>query len=151
MDRVAPLGPVYQAGTFSGNPVSMRAGAAALEVYGSAGFYQGLERVAEVLVQGLRRLGLTAQAVGSMFFLGFGPERVRDHRDAARLDGERYARLFHWLLEEGIYLPPSPYDAACLMAPHTEEDMERVLGAVRRWLTEESTAALQKTPWEASL
>lgn len=137
MDLVAPQGKVYQAGTFSGNPVSMRAGAVALEVYSRPGFHEDLERRTRRLAEGLRALGLCAPALGGMFSVGFGPRRLRDHRDAAQLDTEAFARFFWAMLEQGIYLPPSTFDAACLSAAHSDDDVERVLEAARR-ATEES-------------
>ncbi|MEW6283898.1 MAG: glutamate-1-semialdehyde 2,1-aminomutase [Candidatus Eremiobacterota bacterium] len=126
MERLAPEGTVYQAGTFCGNPLTVRAGIAALRSYAVPGFYQHLESLTARLGEGLRGR-LLFQSVGSMFSLGFGPARLRDHRDAAGLDRERYARFFHGMLARGVYLPPSTGDAACLSAAHTREDVEEVL------------------------
>lgn len=134
MDLLAPVGTVYQAGTFCGNPLTVRAGIAALTAYSAPGFYAHLEALTDRLAA-LRELGLTYQAVGSLFSLGFGVETIRDHHDTARLDRERYARFFHAMLERRIYLPPSTGDAACVSAAHSLDDMDRVLEAAREALT----------------
>ncbi|MCE7873774.1 aminotransferase class III-fold pyridoxal phosphate-dependent enzyme [bacterium CPR1] len=128
MDLLAPVGTVYQAGTFCGNPLTVRAALAALKAYSQPGFYARLESLTERLA-GLRELGITYQAVGSLFSLGFGPPRLRDERDTAQLDRDRYARFFHGMLARGVYLPPSTGDAACVSAAHTLEEMDRVLEA----------------------
>ena len=130
MQQVAPVGPVYQAGTYCGNPVSVRAAVAALDLAATPGLYQGLAALSRRLGEGLSRLpGLRGQAVGSMFSIGFGPRRLVDHRDAQGLDTEAFAAFFHGMLDRGIYLPPSTFDAACLSAVHTEEEVDRVLEA----------------------
>lgn len=127
MANLAPRGPVYQAGTFSGNPVTVRAAIAALTLYRQPGLLEGIEGLARRLAEGWRSLGLVVGQVGSMFSVGFGVEGLRDHRDAERLDTERFAKFFHGLLSRGVYLPPSCHDAACLSAAHTEDDVDRVL------------------------
>ncbi|MGE0489752.1 MAG: aspartate aminotransferase family protein [Vulcanimicrobiota bacterium] len=143
MQRLAPLGPVYQAGTFCGNPVTMRAGIAALTEYLKPGFYQRLDRLGERLCQGLAEIDqrMVVQRVGSMFSVGFGPSRLRDHRDARRLDARLFGQFFHALLAAGIYLPPSTWDAACVSWAHTEADLDEVLErAANAW-----NAAVQRT------
>lgn len=134
MDLLAPVGTVYQAGTFCGNPLTVRAALAALEAYSQPGFYARLEALTDQLA-GLRELGVTYQAVGSLFSIGFGPSKLHDERDTAQLDRKRYARFFHGMLERGIYLPPSTGDAACVSAAHTPAEMDRVLEAAREVLT----------------
>lgn len=135
MRHVAPTGPVYQAGTYCGNPVSVRAAVAALDLAAAPGLYQGLESLATRLVDGLKAIpGVLVQNVGSMFSIGFGPDRLYDHEDARRLDVEAFAAFFHGMLERGIYLPPSTFDAACLSAVHTEAEVDRVIEAAREVL-----------------
>lgn len=129
MRQVAPLGPVYQAGTFCGNPITVRAGVAALREYARAGFYEELGAKTEKLCEGLRQLFPDAYvpAVGGMFGFGFGVSMLRDHRDAQGLDSEKFARFFHLALEEGVYFPPSTFDAASLSQAHSETDLEEIL------------------------
>ena len=135
MRHVAPEGPMYQAGTYCGNPVSVRAAVATLELAASPGVYEGLEVLSRRLVDGLSGLpGLLVQSVGSMFSLGFGPARLVDHEDARRLDTAAFAAFFHGMLDRGIYLPPSTHDAACLSAVHTAEEIDRVIEAAREVL-----------------
>ncbi len=143
MRQVAPTGPVYQAGTYCGNPVSVRAALAALELAAAPGLYEGLEALSQRLVRGLQQVpGLLVQAVGSMFSIGFGPARLFDHRDARNLDTAAFAAFFQGMLERGIYLPPSTFDAACLSAVHTEAEVDRVVQAAR----EVVQAGLERTP-----
>lgn len=134
MDRLAPLGTVYQAGTFSGNPATVRTGLALLRELTQAGVYEQLEERTGFLCGELRSLGLTVGRVGAMFSLGFGPNELRDHRDAARLDKGRFAAFFHACLSQGIYLPPSTVDAACLTLSHTPADLEAAVRVFRRAL-----------------
>jgi glutamate-1-semialdehyde 2,1-aminomutase len=136
MDLLAPVGTVYQAGTFCGNPLTVRAGIAALTAYSQPGFYDHLEALTDRLGSLLHRLGVTYQKAGSLFSLGFGVREIRDDRDAARVDRELYARFFHGMLERGIYLPPSTGDAACVSSAHTLEEMERVADAASEVLTQ---------------
>lgn len=134
MKRVAPLGPVYQAGTFCGNPLTVRAGIAALREYARPGFFEELTAKTERLCLGLRRLFPQAHvpAVGGMFGFGFGVSQLRDHRDARGLDSEKFARFFHLALEEGVYFPPSTFDAASLSQAHTDSDIEEILTRLAR-------------------
>ena len=136
MEQVSPLGPIYQAGTFCGNPVTMRAGSAALKLYSEPGFYQRLEGLAEQLVAGLSKIEpeLLIQRVGAMFSLGFGCQRLVDHRDAHRLDTKRFSRFFHALLAQGVYLPPSTWDAAAISSAHDENEISEILERVSRAL-----------------
>ncbi|MGI5843179.1 MAG: aspartate aminotransferase family protein [Candidatus Xenobium sp.] len=143
MRQVAPTGPVYQAGTYCGNPVSVRAAVAAMELAAAPGVYEDLEALASRLVAGLSEIpGLLVQNVGSMFSLGFGPERLEDHRDAARLQTRTFALFFHEMLARGVYLPPSTFDAACLATVHTAEEVDQVIQAA----AEAVPVALERTP-----
>lgn len=139
MEKVAPLGPVYQAGTLSGNPLAMASGLATLEILEkNPGLYQALEGLGRRLEEGLNALlketGIpgTVNRVGSMITLFFAEGPVRTFSDAKRTDTERFKKVFHALLEEGIYWPPSNFEAAFLSVAHTEEDIDRTLEAFRK-------------------
>lgn len=134
MRRVAPVGPVYQAGTFCGNPVTVRAGIATMREYAKPGFFEELTSKTELLCQGLRKLFPQAHipAVGGMFGFGFGVSQLRDHRDAQGLDSEKFARFFHLALKEGVYFPPSTFDAAGLSQAHSEGDIEEIFNRLSR-------------------
>ncbi|HXF70538.1 MAG TPA: glutamate-1-semialdehyde 2,1-aminomutase [Thermoflexus sp.] len=136
MDLAAPLGPVYQAGTLSGNPLSMIAGRATLEQLTPA-LYQQLEERSAHLAEGLRdaaeRAGVPVRIhrVGSMLSVFFTEREVVDYATAASTDRARYARFFHAMLQRGIYLPPSPLEAWFVSAAHTEAHIERTIRAAR--------------------
>ena len=134
MRRVAPLGPVYQAGTFCGNPLTVRASIAALREYARPETFAHLSARTERFCLGLREIFPEACVswCGGMFGFGFGVERLRDHTDARRLDVEKFARFFHAALAEGVYFPPSTFDAASLSTAHSEEDLELALERLRR-------------------
>lgn len=144
MSRLAPLGPVYQAGTLSGNPLAVAAGLATLEQLREPGVYERLEELGAELQRGLsgalERHGLSGcvSRVGSMWTLFFGVERVRDLPTVQRCDAALFARFFRGMLEQGIYLPPSAFEAAFISLAHGESDIEltvraadRVIGALR--------------------
>lgn len=134
MKRVAPLGAVYQAGTFCGNPITVRAAIAAMEIYSDPETYATLTARTERLCQGLREIFPQAHVpmMGGMFGFGFGVDQLRDHRDALRLDSQKFAAFFHAALSEGIYFPPSTFDAAALSTAHSEADIEQALAGLRR-------------------
>lgn len=140
MERVAPLGPVYQAGTLSGNPVAVSAGLATLERLDDA-VYEKLEALGARLEAGLRdaiaTVEVTAcvQRVGSMITLFFHSGPVRSWTDAAAADKERFARFHAGLLSRGIYWPASQFEAAFISAAHTEADIDRTVAAAREALT----------------
>jgi glutamate-1-semialdehyde 2,1-aminomutase len=136
MRRIAPDGPVYQAGTLSGNPLAMAAGMAALShLRRNPGIYGKLERLGARLEAGYRRLldgrleSLSWNRVGSMATLFFSAGPVTGWGRAAMADRDRFARYFHGMLERGIYLPPSPFEAAFISAAHTEADIDRTVEA----------------------
>jgi glutamate-1-semialdehyde 2,1-aminomutase len=137
MEMVAPVGPVYQAGTLSGNPLAMTAGLATLRVLSRPGIYQQLERAGAALEAGLveaaREAGVPVccQRVGSLLTLFFQEGPVRCWEDAARSDTGRYARFFHALLEQGVYFPPSQFEACFLSLAHGQEELESTLAAAR--------------------
>jgi glutamate-1-semialdehyde 2,1-aminomutase len=133
MQRLAPLGDVYQAGTFSGNPLSMAAGLATLtelERLGLDGLGKEGERVARALgdVAHDRRAGIV-QGVGSLFQLYLTEGKVRDAAAARRADGARFLRLHAALLEQGVYLPPSQWETCFLSLAHAREDIDRTVEA----------------------
>ncbi|MEJ2540402.1 MAG: glutamate-1-semialdehyde 2,1-aminomutase [Gemmatimonadota bacterium] len=141
MEGVAPVGPVYQAGTLSGNPLATAAGNAMLgHQQAHPEVYERLEALGLLLDEGFQELirstGLPLHwtRVGAMAGLAFTPEPVTDWETASRADTERFGRFFHGMLQEGIYLAPSAYEALFLSAAHTEADMERLLSASRRVL-----------------
>jgi glutamate-1-semialdehyde 2,1-aminomutase len=131
MDQLAPLGPVYQAGTLSGNPLAMAAGIAALEMLDEAPPYERLERlgrqVRDALAAACRAKGLPAQVpqTGSMFCLFFTEAPVRDYAGALAADAQRFARFFHGCLEAGVFLPPSAYETAFLSTAHEGAAVDR--------------------------
>ena len=138
MEQLAPRGAVYQAGTLSGNPLAVAAGLATLDTLRETpGAYDRLERLGaraeEVLRQALAaaRTPACVSRVGSMLTLFFGVERVRDYGDARRADTAAFARFFHGMLAEGVYLPPSQFEAMFLSLAHTEADIDRLGRAAR--------------------
>ncbi|RMD85967.1 MAG: glutamate-1-semialdehyde-2,1-aminomutase [Candidatus Dadabacteria bacterium] len=136
MDQVAPAGPVYQAGTLSGNPLAVRAGLTTLELLATEPPYERLDLLGERLENGLRQaLGNRrgcVQRVGSMLTVFFGVDRVENYDDALRADTRRFAAFFRALLEEGIWIPPSQFEAWFLSAAHTEEDVDKTVAAAER-------------------
>ncbi len=140
MDHVAPLGPVYQAGTLAGNPLAMRAGIAALKQLTKTGLYDEMTQLARRLVFGLRAeladAGIPAQinAVGSLSTIFFTPGPVRNYADAKRSDTKRYAKFFREMLDRGIFLAPSQFEAAFVSAVHTSQDIDRTLAAAHESL-----------------
>ncbi len=140
MDLVAPAGPVYQAGTLSGNPLAMRAGLGTLAELEKPGVWEALEARARDLATGLESVVLDTDLpacvsrVGTMLTLFFTPETPRDWESVAGCDRERYAGFFHKMLEAGVYLPPSPFEAWFLSTAHTEDLIRATLRAAREAL-----------------
>jgi glutamate-1-semialdehyde 2,1-aminomutase len=136
MERLAPVGPVYQAGTLSGNPVAVAAGIAALDLAKELQPYSALDETAIALAEGLterlseRGFAITVNRTGSMLSPFFAAGPVGDFAGAKAADHERYARLFHHLLDRGVWLPPSGYELWTLGTEHGEAEIEQVLGAV---------------------
>jgi glutamate-1-semialdehyde 2,1-aminomutase len=136
MDMIAPLGPVYQAGTLSGNPLAMAAGIATLrELKTRPGVYQQLEKRSAALVDGVlaaakkKGVPLTANRVGSMFTWFFQPGQVHDWDTAAKSDTQAFGEFHRAMLEQGIYLPPSQYEAMFMSAAHSEADIQQTIAA----------------------
>ncbi len=137
MDLVAPLGPVYQAGTLAGNPLAMCAGIATLKQLTSPGLYEGIHDRARRLVVGLRHAltdaGIPAEvnSIGSLSTVFFAPEPVHNYADARRSDTKRYAHFFREMLERGVFMAPSQFEAAFVSAAHTAADIDQTLAAAR--------------------
>src|SRR5215472_6564825 len=140
MNHVAPLGPVYQAGTLAGNPLAMRAGIAALNQLTRLGLYEGVAQLADRLVSGLRAelaaAGIPSQvnAVGSLATVFFAQGPVKNYADAKLSDTKRYGRFFREMLARRIFLAPSQFEAAFLSVAHTVADIDRTLSAAREAL-----------------
>jgi glutamate-1-semialdehyde 2,1-aminomutase len=135
MELVAPLGPVYQAGTLSGNPLAMAAGIEALSILSEPGTYKKLDMRTKMLAQGLERaaakagVSLSVARAGSMLTPFFNVRDVTDYDSALSSDTALYARFFNHMLEQGIYLPPSQFEAVFTSLAHTREDIEKTLAA----------------------
>jgi glutamate-1-semialdehyde 2,1-aminomutase len=140
MNNVAPLGPVYQAGTLAGNPLAMSAGIATLKELAKPGVYEGISANARKLVHGLKNAlagaGIAAQvnSIGSLATIFFTAEPVTDYNGAKRSDTKMYARYFRKMLNRGIFLAPSQFEAAFVSASHTAEDIERTIEAAGKVL-----------------
>lgn len=140
MELVAPLGPVYQAGTLSGNPLAMTAGLETLKIVSRPGVYESLEEKTDALCRGLdqaaREAGIpvTTNRVGSMFTMFFTDREVVDFDTAKTSDTGRFGLFFRGMLEEGVYLAPSQFEAAFMSLAHSQEDIERTVEAGRKVL-----------------
>jgi glutamate-1-semialdehyde 2,1-aminomutase len=130
MDELAPVGPVYQAGTLSGNPLATAAGLSVLRRLRDPGVYGELERLGARLEAGLAPFG-RVQRVGAMLTLFATDAEVRDFEGAQRCDAERYAALFRRLLAEGIYVAPSQFEAMFVSLAHSDGDVDRTIAAVQ--------------------
>jgi|GEM_PF-4140 len=141
MEMVAPLGPMYQAGTLSGNPLSMTAGIETLKVLAEPGTYERLEEKSARLAEGLRAAAEATRApvfqtrVGSMFCTFFANESVVDYASAKRSDTNRYALFFRAMLENGVYLAPSQFEAGFLSLAHSDQDIDRTVEAAEAALS----------------
>ena len=137
MEKIAPLGPVYQAGTLSGNPVAVAAGLATLKLVEQPGFCERVEATTRSLVDGLqaeaKKAGVvfSAQSIGSMFGLYFRASPPRSFAEVMQCDRERFNRFFHAMLERGVYLAPSAYEAGFVSAAHGADEIEATLFAAR--------------------
>lgn len=138
MELVSPVGPVYQAGTLSGNPLAVRAGLATLRTLQNDPPYERLELLGASLQKGLQEIleesgmpGGSINRVGSMITLFLTEERVTSFKSAVSSDTTRFARFFHGMLDASIYLPPSQFEALFLSAVHSDEDIQRTIEAAR--------------------
>jgi glutamate-1-semialdehyde 2,1-aminomutase len=135
MEQLAPVGPVYQAGTLAGNPVAVAAGIATLDLARETNPYPGLERTADALVAGLtdafwaREIPTFIDRAGSLFSVFFSEGPIHDLDAAKAADHERYARFFHHLLDRGVALPPSGYELWTLGTAHGDAEVAQILDA----------------------
>jgi glutamate-1-semialdehyde 2,1-aminomutase len=140
LELIAPLGPVYQAGTLSGNPLAMRAGLAMLPHLEAPGFHQSLNKKAERLACGLRKAlsdaGVAGEVnvAGSLLTLFFSSGAIRNYADAKKSDAARFAAFFQGMLSHGIFLPPSQFEALFVSAAHSDADIDRAIDAARETL-----------------
>jgi glutamate-1-semialdehyde 2,1-aminomutase len=142
MKHILPAGPVFQAGTLSGNPLAMAAGLATLQELRDHPPYAQLERFGKLLAEGLSQAATDAKIphqlarVGSMWTLFFSAEPVEDYDSARKSNTERFARFFWAMLERGIYLPCSQFEAAFLSAAHSEQHVAQTVAAARDAMAE---------------
>ncbi|ADM99606.1 glutamate-1-semialdehyde 2,1-aminomutase [Dickeya dadantii] len=139
MEALAPTGPVYQAGTLSGNPIAMAAGFACLSEVAKPGVHQKLTELTTQLAEGLlaaaktQQIPLVVNHVGAMFGIFFtDADRVTCYQDVLKCDVERFKRFFHMMLEEGVYLAPSAFEAGFMSLAHSQQDIEHTVDAARR-------------------
>ena len=137
MEQIAPSGPIYQAGTLSGNPVAMAAGLAMLELLQEPGFHDALAKKTRTLTDGMQQVAdeagvpFSTHRVGGMFGLFFTGETVTRFAQATAVDVALFTRFFHGMLERGIYLAPSAFEAGFMSSAHSEQDIEQTLTAAR--------------------
>jgi glutamate-1-semialdehyde 2,1-aminomutase len=143
MDQLAPVGPVYQAGTLSGNPLAMAAGIATLSMIKSdPGLYDRIQQTARTVARGLvdaadvAEVPMVAAAIGGLAGFFFSDEDVDDYEKARATDGDRYARLFQAMLANGVYLPPSRFEALFVSTAHTDEYIDRFVDVAHRVMME---------------
>jgi glutamate-1-semialdehyde 2,1-aminomutase len=134
MECLAPLGPVYQAGTLSGNPVAMAAGLKTLELIAQPGFYEALSAKTEKLTTGLKEqarqagIALTTHSVGGMFGLFFSElPQITTYAQVMQCDQALFKRFFHAMLAAGVYLAPSAFEAGFVSAAHSDDDLDKTL------------------------
>jgi glutamate-1-semialdehyde 2,1-aminomutase len=138
MEKIAPLGPVYQAGTLSGNPVAVAAGLATLKLIQAPGFFEQLAAATRSLCDGLvhcaqqRKVAFSAEAVGGMFGLYFRASPPSSYAEVMQCDKEAFNRFFHMMLAEGVYLAPSAYEAGFVSSAHGAAEIERTVAAARK-------------------
>jgi glutamate-1-semialdehyde 2,1-aminomutase len=143
MEKIAPLGPVYQAGTLSGNPVAVAAGIATLKIVQEKGFVEKVEATTQSLVDGLlaeaKKAGVkfAAQSIGSMFGVYFAEKPPRSFAEVMQCDRERFNRFFHEMLSRGVYLAPSAYEAGFVSGAHGKADIDETLAAAREAFKQE--------------
>ncbi len=139
MDYLAPVGPVYQAGTLSGNPLAMAAGIATLKAVRAPGFYETLAQKTQMLVDGLKAaasacaIPLQAKALGGMFgFCLTDNASIKNQADVAASDDDMFRRFYHAMLAEGVYFAPSRFEAVFVSSAHSEDDIQKTINAAKR-------------------
>ena len=139
MQALAPLGPVYQAGTLSGNPVAVAAGLATLKLVQAQGFFDELAAATRALTEGLtaaaraRGAAFSAQAVGGMFGIYFRMTPPQSYAEVMQGDAQAFKRFFHAMLEHGIYFAPSAFEAGFVSSAHGRDEIETTIAAARRY------------------
>jgi len=139
MNLIAPLGPVYQAGTLSGNPLAVAAGLATLQQLSRHGTYQTLEKKGKYLAESFAKVlakyktKATVNRAGSMMTVFFGVARVSNADEARQCDREKFARFFHGMLERGVYLPPAPFEAMMISLSHSNAALHKTVAAFESW------------------
>ena len=139
MEKIAPLGPVYQAGTLSGNPVAVAAGLATLKLVQAPGFYESLARKTATLCDGLvgaakkHDVAFSAQSVGGMFGLYFRSDCPQSYAEVMECDKDAFNRFFHAMLDAGHYFAPSAFEAGFISAAHSDADIAETVAAADRW------------------
>merc|ERR1712078_639121 len=142
MQQVAPAGPMYQAGTLSGNPLAMTAGIETMKKLSQDGVYKELERKSQKLVEGIMEAGkkhghsIQGDWAGGMFGWYFSDEKVRNFAEAAKSDGEKFGKWHRIMLERGVYLAPSMYEAGFMSCSHTDEDIEKTIAVADEVLSQ---------------
>jgi glutamate-1-semialdehyde 2,1-aminomutase len=137
MEQIAPSGPIYQAGTLSGNPVAMASGLAMLELIQAPNFHEQLAARTRLLTDGLQSVAdgesvaFSTNRVGGMFGLFFSAEEVRSYAQATAADTARFTRFFQGMLRRGVYLAPSAFEAGFMSSAHSEQDIADTLEAAR--------------------
>jgi len=142
MQQVAPAGPMYQAGTLSGNPLAMTAGIETMKKLSQDGVYEELERKSAKLVDGIMAAGkkhghsIQGDYAGGMFGWYFSEEKVKNFAEAAKSDGEKFGKWHRMMLERGVYLAPSMYEAGFMSMSHTDEDIEKTIAIAEEVLSQ---------------
>ena len=142
MEKIAPLGPVYQAGTLSGNPVAVAAGLATLRLIQAPGFYERLTQRTQMLCDGLvaaakpHCVAFAAQNVGGMFGLYFAERCPATYDEVLLCDKEAFNRFFHAMLSAGHYFAPSAFEAGFVSAAHSDVDIMATIAAAHAWFAE---------------
>jgi len=142
MEQIAPSGPIYQAGTLSGNPVAMAAGLAVLELVQAAGFHDALSAKTQQLTDGLQSVAneegipFSTNSIGGMFGLFFTTEKVTSYAQATAADSALFNRFFHGMLKRGVYLAPSAFEAGFISSAHSDQDIADTLQAARAAMRE---------------
>ncbi|MES0328219.1 MAG: aminotransferase class III-fold pyridoxal phosphate-dependent enzyme, partial [Gammaproteobacteria bacterium] len=140
MEKIAPLGPVYQAGTLSGNPIAMTAGLKTLELISAPGFFDELSKKVEYLTDGIldaaksAGIAMTCNRVGGMFGLFFSEEKVTSFEQATQCNVEQFKQFFHGMLDEGIYMAPSAYESGFVSTMHSNDELDKTIAAAKKVL-----------------